>query len=91
MRLDYFGGGNPRHELDAAFEPWWSSRGRPSEGGWFAISGTFLMQAYGAPVPGFHRPPEDRYPWLKPFRPVARAGTSIFIYELPPVPPPAPE
>lgn len=88
IALDYFGGGSPGYYLGGIFEPWWSAKGYPPRGGWFAISATFQMGAYGTPVKGFTRRPEDSYEWLKPFRPVARAGTSIFIYQLPPEPPP---
>ncbi|MBI4132217.1 MAG: glycosyltransferase family 39 protein [Candidatus Sungbacteria bacterium] len=88
MRMDYFGGGSPSYYLGEKFEPWWSAKGYPPGGGWFAVSATFQMGAYGTPVKGFLRRPEDSYEWLKPFRPVARAGTSIFIYRLPEEPPP---
>ncbi|MDP3727546.1 MAG: hypothetical protein Q8R35_02810, partial [bacterium] len=88
IRLDYFGGGNPYYYLGTAFEPWQSAKGYPPAGGWFAISATFQMGAYGAPAKGFTRKPEDSYRWLEPFRPVGRAGTSIFIYRLPEEPPP---
>ena len=81
IAVDYFGGGSPRYYLGDAFEPWWSSRGKPT--GYFAVSATFLRGAYGTTAPGFERKPEDEYEWLKPFRPIARAGQSIFIYKLP--------
>ncbi|MBI2639534.1 MAG: glycosyltransferase family 39 protein [Candidatus Sungbacteria bacterium] len=81
MPLDYFGGGSPRYYLGDRFEPWWSARGPMS--GWFAISSSFQMSAFGTPVKGFVRKPEDSYEWLKPFTPVAKAGKSIFIYRLP--------
>ena len=83
IAVDYFGGGNPGYELGERFEPWWSAKGYPPDGGWFAVSATFQMGAYGRPVKGFIRKPEDSYEWLKPFQPVARAGKSIFIYQLP--------
>ncbi len=96
LRLDYFGGGDPGYYFGDGYEPWWSARGYPSTssgqvpsgGGWFAISASFQMSAYGTPVKNFQRKPEDSYEWLKPFRPVARAGKSIFIYHLPEKPPP---
>ena len=96
IRLDYFGGGNPPYYLGEAFEPWQSAKGYPSiapgqarqDGIWFAVSASFQMGAYGEPARGFTRKPEDSYEWLKPFRPVGRAGTSIFIYHLPEEPPP---
>ncbi len=98
IAVDYFGGGSPSYYLGEKIEPWWSSRGYPSTeligspstrsgqtpgGVWFAVSATLQMGAYGEPVKGFVRRPEDSYEWLKPFRPVARAGKSIFIYNLP--------
>ncbi len=87
IRVDYFGGGNPTHYLGAKFEPWNSAKGYPPGGGWFAISATFQMSSLGTTVNNFERKKEDSYEWLKPFRPVARAGTSIFIYHLPTEPP----
>lgn len=81
IALDYFGGGNPQYYFGKKFEPWWSSRG-PAHG-YFAISINGQMGAYGSIGPGFSRTQQDSYEWLKPFRPVARAGTSIFIYKLP--------
>lgn len=81
IAIDYFGGGNPRYYLGKKFESWWSSRG-PGHG-YFAISVNGQMGAYGAIGRGFSRTHEDSYEWLKPFRPIARAGTSIFIYKLP--------
>lgn len=81
IAVDYFGGASPGYYLGERFEPWWSSRG-PAHG-WFAISSSARQSAYGAPAPGFFRNPEDSYKWLTPHAPVARAGRSIFIYNLP--------
>lgn len=81
IAIDYFGGGNPAYYFGDTFEPWWSARG-PAHG-WFAISATFQQGAFGTPAPGFIRNTEDSYPWLREYTPVARAGTSIFIYYLP--------
>ncbi len=83
IRVDYFGGSSPAYYLGEKFNPWHSSSGYPPDGGWFAISATFQMGGYGTTVKGFERRSEDDYEWLKPFRPVARAGKSIFIYQLP--------
>ena len=83
IAVDYFGGGSPRYYLGDTFEPWNSAKGYPPSGGWFAVSATFQMGGYGIPAKDFERRPEDSYEWLKLFRPVARAGTSIFIYQLP--------
>ena len=81
IAIDYFGGGNPAYYFGSRYEPWWSSKGQPH--GWFAISATFLQGARGTPAPGFVRKQGDSYEWLNGYEPVARAGTSIFIYRLP--------
>lgn len=81
IAVDYFGGGNPRYYLGNKFNPWWSAKGPAS--GWFAISATFQMGAFGKTAPGFIRKPEDSYLWLQDYQPVAKAGESIFIYRLP--------
>lgn len=81
IAIDYFGGGSPRYYLGDKFEPWNSSKG-PWHG-WLAVSATFRQGAFGIPAPGFNRRPEEGYDWLKPYKPVARAGNSIFIYKLP--------
>lgn len=81
ISVDYFGGGSPRYYLGDRFEPWWSGRGPAS--GWFAISISTQMGAFGKLVHGFVRKPEDSYEWLKQYQPVAKAGKSIFIYKLP--------
>jgi len=66
--LDYFGGGSPKYYLGEKFEPWWSAKGEPAQGEWLAVSvNTFQGN--------------KDYSWLKDKTPVARAGTSIFIYK----------
>lgn len=88
IAVDYFGGGSPRYELGRAFVPWWSAKNNPREEGieWLAVSVNTLQNARGATAPGFVRKPEDEYRWLSaigdPYQPYARAGTSIFIYQL---------
>lgn len=81
INLDYFGGGNPQYYLRDKLEPWWSAKGQPPEGSWFAISATFQQGALARPVKNFTQNPQDAYPWLKDKTPIARAGTSIFIYK----------
>ena len=92
VAVDYFGGGNPAYYLGdpvgerapygaGKFEPWYSSKG-PAHG-WLAISASFRQSAFGRPAAGFQKKPEDSYEWLRQYEPVARAGTSIFIYKLP--------
>lgn len=83
ISVDYFGGGSPEYYLGKKFEPWWSARGAPPAGGWFAISATFRQGAFGTPVKGLIRKPEDSYEWLAKYPPVARVGYSIFLYKLP--------
>ena len=79
IAIDYFGAGNPGHTLGVDVENWWSSKGAPE--GWFGISATFLMGSTGKTTKGFTIAPEETYSWLKDKEPVARAGTSIFIYK----------
>lgn len=80
IAVDYFGGGQVKYYFGQSGENWWSARGPVS--GWFAVSATVRQGAFGEPVAGFARKPEDSYLWLKPFEPVARIG-SIFVYKLP--------
>lgn len=49
---------------------------------YFAISATFAQYARGEPIRGFDRKFEPWFPWIQGKQPVARAGYSIFIYEL---------
>jgi len=81
IKLDYFGGGSPQYYLGDKFEPWWSARGEPPTGSWLAVSANSLEGAIAKPVRGFIVKPEDSYSWLKDKNPVARAGSSIFIYK----------
>lgn len=80
IHLMYFGGGSPDYYLKDKYVPWWSSRG--PEAGWFAISATFLDEAFGTPVGRYTRTPEDSYLWLVDKTPVTVIGHSIFIYKL---------
>ena len=81
--LEYFGGGGTaEYYLGDRIEGWSSRKGPPS--GYFAISATIQQGAFGEPGEFFFgKNPEDSYPWLKQYTPIARAGTSIFIYKLP--------
>ncbi|MBI2054885.1 MAG: glycosyltransferase family 39 protein [Candidatus Sungbacteria bacterium] len=83
INLNYFGGGSPKYYLGDKFEPWWSARGRPPAGEYFAVSASFLQGALNPIIPGLGRKPEDSYQWLAPYQPLDRAGYSIFIYKLP--------
>lgn len=85
IAIDYFGGGNLKYSLGEAAEPWWSARGSPinEDIKWLAVSVSAIQGAKGQTIRGFTRKPEDEYQWLKePYKPFARAGTSIFIYKL---------
>jgi hypothetical protein len=81
--LDYFGGGSPAYYLGSQFEPWWSAKGPPPSGSYFALSASILQGAHGKAVKGIVIKPEDSYSWLRGLEPIRRAGTSIFIYQIP--------
>jgi hypothetical protein len=79
IRLEYFGGGNPEYYLKDRY-----SKLNPEDkyvSGWVAISVNQLQGGSGDPAPGYDQP-TGYYNWLKEQTPVARAGTSIFIYYL---------
>ncbi|MBI5786929.1 MAG: glycosyltransferase family 39 protein, partial [Candidatus Niyogibacteria bacterium] len=84
IAVDYFGGGSLEYELGEKFVPWQSLKGRPMpESGdprWLAVSATIRQNAFGRPVKGFIKKPEDSYLWLNGIEPYSRAGQSIFIY-----------
>jgi len=86
IAIDYFGGGSPKYYLgEERVQLWRSSKGNPIMGGikWLAVSINILQSAKGALAPGQQRQTEDEYLWLeKVYEPFARAGTSIFIYNL---------
>ncbi|MDO8555164.1 MAG: glycosyltransferase family 39 protein [bacterium] len=82
IAVDYFGGGNPQYYFGGGFIPWQSSKGSPANTvEWLAVSATFLESAQATPVKNFQKNPNDSYSFLKNKTPVARAGTSIFIYK----------
>lgn len=77
IRVDYFGGGNPRLYLEDKYLQWWDSK-RPIEAGWYAISVNFLQGS----IYDTKRPDSDTYRWLQNYEPVDRVGTSILIYHI---------
>ena len=81
IKVDYFGGGSPEYYLKEKFEPWWSAKGQPESGSWFAVSLTFLQSGQGKAAAGFERKFEDTYWWLKNKKPFSRIGYSIFVYK----------
>jgi 4-amino-4-deoxy-L-arabinose transferase-like glycosyltransferase len=84
--VDYFGGGNPGYYLGDKVEYWWSAKGDPKESGikWLAVS-VNTIQGSTKPWRDSNDPrkDEEKYLWLdEPYKPYAKAGTSIFIYKL---------
>lgn len=79
--LDYFGGGSPRYYFGEKFIPWNGEKGIPPAGSYLAVSATFQQESLARPARGFQRDDTKTYFWLKNKEPVARAGTSIFIYK----------
>lgn len=77
IRVDYFGGSNPRFHLGDAYIPWHSHRA--PESGWYAISIGFLMEN----LHKTHSPGEQNYEWLRDVEPVTRIGDSIFVFYRP--------
>ncbi|MBU2036941.1 glycosyltransferase family 39 protein [Patescibacteria group bacterium] len=86
IRLHYFGGGVPEYYLGDKFIFWWGKyppQDITKQGGWLAVSATFLQGGRGQYVPGFHEDVGD-YTWLNNYTPVAIIGHSIFVYYIPP-------
>lgn len=77
IRVDYFGGSNPRYHLGDKYIPW--SSHRAPESGWYAISIGFLMEN----LHKTHAPGEQHYDWLRDVAPVTRVGDSIFVFYRP--------
>jgi len=79
--VDYFGGSDSKYYLGKKYRPWQGTN-KPKnfpKGNYLAVSATLLQGGRGNPVPGFNQP-TGYYRWLDEYKPVARAGTSIFIY-----------
>lgn len=75
IRVDYFGGGNPKMVLGDKYVQWWDSK-RPVEKGWYAISTNFLQGS----IYDSKKTTKDSYKWTKEFKPVTMIGKSILIY-----------
>lgn len=84
--MDFFGGAMPQYYLGDKVAFWWGDRS-PEEikkdGGWLAISATFLQGGQGKLVPGFHDK-AGYYNWLKDYQPATIIGHSIYVYHIPP-------
>jgi len=79
LQLDYFGGEDPAYWLEEKYiklDPF-----NPPKDGWVAVSVNQLQGGLAKPVAGFDQP-TGYYNWLSQYTPVARAGTSIFIYHI---------
>lgn len=78
IRVDYFGGENPKLLLGEKFLPWQESR-RPIEAGWYAISIAYLQTS----IYDKNKSTQENYSWTKLYQPVAMIGNSILIYHIP--------
>lgn len=75
IRVDYFGGGNPKLVLGDKYVQWWDSM-RPVEKGWYALSTNFTQGSiYSA-----KNTPANNYAWTLNYKPVTMIGKSILIY-----------
>jgi hypothetical protein len=82
IKLDFFGGGNPKYYMGDKIEGWWGSRPESEAlGSWLAVSGTFLQGGRGEPVAGYNEPTMF-YKWLDKYEPAVVIGHSIFVYDL---------
>ena len=75
--VDYFGGDDVEYRLGKAWQKFDPKKEKPE--GWLAISATFLQGGIGKPIRGFNQP-TGYYRWLLNYKPVSRAGNSMFIY-----------
>jgi len=84
--IDFFGGAQPEYYLGDKVAYWWGDRS-PEEikkdGGWLAISATFLQGGRGKLAPGFYDK-AGYYDWLNDYQPTTIIGHSIFVYYIPP-------
>ncbi len=85
VRVDYFGGGNPKYYLGDKYIQWWDSK-RPIEKGWYAVSTNFLqgsvydtrLKPDGTP----RKPDNESWRWVTKYQPTYQVGTSILIYHI---------
>ena len=77
IKVDYFGGADVNYYLGNRLERF--DHSESPQRGWLAISATLLQGGRGNPVPDFDQD-VSYYKWLNDYKPVARAGKSIFIY-----------
>ena len=77
IKIDYFGGGNPKYYFGEIYEKFDAKSG--PQKGWLAISASPLKNGQGRPAPGF-KEPTGYYNWLKEYEPITVIGNSIFVY-----------
>ncbi|MCD6550391.1 glycosyltransferase family 39 protein [bacterium] len=79
--VDYFGGSDAKYYLGDKYRKWEGTTNPDQfpKGNYLAVSATLLQGGRGFPVHGFNQP-TGYYRWLDKYKPIARAGTSIFIY-----------
>ncbi len=79
IKVDYFGGGNPKYYLGKKYQEFHSYS--PDKTGWIAVSATFLQGGRAKPAKGFDQD-TSYYKWLDKYEPVAKIGYSIFVYKI---------
>jgi len=80
--VDYFGGADVKYYLKDKYQPWdgrLKTQKDFPKGNYLAVSATLLQGGRGKPTKEYGGP-SGYYNWLNKFKPVARAGNSIFIY-----------
>lgn len=78
----YFGGDDPKYRLGDKLDKTYLYKEREMNHGWIAISTTGLQEKRAKVIEGFDFNGAE-LEWLNNFKPVSRAGYSIFIYNIP--------
>jgi hypothetical protein len=84
--MDFFGGALPQYYLGDKVAFWWGDRSPEDikkDGGWLAVSATFLQGGQGKLAPGFYDK-AGYYDWLADYQPAAVIGYSVYVYHIPP-------
>lgn len=74
IRIDYFGGADPRYYFADSFIQWHADS--MPEPGWYALSAEYFQENLHTKK----KPGTQSYEWITRLRPVGRAGDSIFLY-----------
>lgn len=74
LRVDYFGGAEPKYYLSDTYSGWYDQL--PREAGWYAISALFYQESV------YKKNNPSSYRWIAPYS-VGRAGDSIFLFYVP--------